>query len=143
MKKITSKLLFALTIAFASSAATAQIGIAVAKDKNGSSVQYAVSWNHGSKTESEARKILARKGYTKISTLTGGEKRGHKLKSGVYVIVEVRHKVLGKWKTSFGLGAAPTYAEAERRAVSNLAQYDWSWNKRKGYRVSRRGTFGR
>lgn len=115
----------------------AQIGIAVAKDENGSSVKWNVVWNQGYKTESIARQQLKDLGYTKVYTLTGGEKRGYKLESGYWVVVEARRKRYdGKMITSFGLGASATsYSEAEQRAVSNLSQYDWSWKKTIAIRI--------
>lgn len=121
----------------------AQIGIAVAKDEKGSSLEWNVVWNKGYQTESIAIQNLRDKGYKKVFSLTGGEKRGHKLQSGYWVVVEATHKIYdGTLKTSFGLGASSSsYAEAEERAVSNLSQYDWSWKKSNGYTISKKGTF--
>lgn len=123
--------------------ANAQIGIAVAKDEKGSSLEWSVVWNKGYQTESIAIQNLRDKGYKKVFSLTGGEKRGHKLESGYWVVVEATHKIYdGSLKTSFGLGASSSsYAEAEERAVSNLSQYDWSWKKSNGYSISKKGTF--
>lgn len=143
MKTLKLLLLIAIFGVIGSNKMNAQIGIAVAKDKNGSSIEWQVVWNKGYKTESTARQNLKNKGYTKISTLTGGKSRGHHLKSGYWVVVEAKHRIYnGTMKTSFGLGASSSsYREAERRAVSNLSQYDWTWKKSHGYSVSRRGTF--
>lgn len=128
---------------FGTLSSDAQIAIAVAKDKKGSSLEWQVVWNEGWKTESSARKKLRAKGYDKVTTLTGGSERGHNLTSGYWVVVECKRKNYdGSWKTSFGLGASKSsYGEAERRAVSNLSQYDWNWKKSNGYNISKKGTF--
>jgi hypothetical protein len=116
----------------------AQIGIAVAKDENGSSIYYQVVWNKGYNTESTAKEMLVNKGYKNIFTLTGGEGCGHKLTSGYYVVVEAVRK---NYHT-FGMGASSdSYEQAEARAVKNLSQYDWSWNKKDGYTNVKQGRF--
>ncbi|NOR28211.1 MAG: hypothetical protein GQ540_06755 [Lutibacter sp.] len=121
----------------------AQIGIAVAKDDNGSSLKWQIAWNNGYKTEATAKQKLKDKGFKKVYTLTGGESRGHKLTSGYWVVVEAhRTNYKGIAITSFGLGASKnSFAEAEKRAVSNLSQYDWSWKKSDDFSVSKKGTF--
>ncbi len=74
-----------------------QIGIAVAKDDNGSSVRWQVVYNEGWETESVARAKLKEQGYTNVYTLTGGEQRGHNLTSGYWIVVEaVRTNYEGK-----------------------------------------------
>ena len=121
----------------------AQIGIAVAKDDNGSSLKWQIAWNNGYKTEATAKQKLKDKGYKKVYTLTGGESRGHKLTSGYWVVVEA-HRINYKEVpiTSFGLGASKnSFAEAEKSAISNLSQYDWSWKKSDGHSISKKGTF--
>ena len=133
-----------MTVLFLGSlTSNAQIAIAVAKNKKGSSLEWMVVWNQGWKTEGAAKKKLRAKGYDRVYTLTGGEKRGHNLTSGYWVVVEASHRIYdGTRKTSFGLGASKSsYGEAERRAVSNLSQYDWTWKKSHGYSVSKRGRF--
>ncbi len=122
--------------------ADAQIAIAVAHDDNGSSIHWQVAWNRGWETESVAKKMLTDMGYKNVYTLTGGEKRGHNLTTGYWVVVEAKHKIYdGTTKTSYGLGASlSSYTEAEVRAVSNLSQYDASWKISDGYIVSKKGT---
>ncbi len=143
MKKLKVLLLMGIFGLIGVYKTTAQIGIAVAKDKNGSSIEWCVNWNEGYKTESIAKQKLKSKGYTKVYTLTGGEERGHKLTSGYWVVVEAKYKMYdGIIRTSFGLGASSSsYSEAEQRAVSNLSQYDWSWKKSNSYRISKKATF--
>lgn len=125
--------------------AKAQIGIAVAEDENGSSIKWQVVWNKGNsfETEQAAKRMLKAEGYDKVYTLSGGEKRGHHLTSGYWVVVEANHKIYdGTFKRSYGLGASSSsYSEAEQRAVSNLSQYDGSWDKSDGYEVDKRGVF--
>ncbi len=121
----------------------AQIAIAVAKDTKGSSLEWSIVWNSGYNTEGQAIKSLENKGYEKVSVLTGGESRGHKLKSGYWVVVQgSRTSYKGDKIISFGMGASESsYGEAEERAVSNLKQYDWSWKDSDGYKISKKGTF--
>lgn len=119
-----------------------QIGFAVAKDDNHSSLRWQLIWNTKF-PDIEARKKLKNMGYDNVYTLPGGEECGHNLTSGYWVVVEANHKLYdGTWKTSFGAGASSSsYSEAESRAVENLRIYDWSWEKGDGYKISKQGRF--
>lgn len=130
-------------LCFLSYSTTAQIGIAVAKDRNGSSVKWQLAYNHETKTENVARQQLKSKGYEKVYNLTGGKLRGHNLTGGYWVVVKANRKNYnGTVITSFGLGASSSsYSEAEERALSNLSQYDWSWKQSDGYVIAKKGTF--
>ena len=135
MNRLLNKILLAATLPMFAATATAQLGIAVAKDKNNSAIRYSVSTGGGSiwKAQDHARNTLKKQGYKKINTQTGNAKVGHDLASGVYGVVKVRYKLNRKWRTSYGLGASSSsYAEAERRAVKNLSTYDWSWSTWRG-----------
>ncbi|MCH8558633.1 MAG: hypothetical protein LAT84_12460 [Balneolia bacterium] len=125
--------------------ANAQIAIAVAKDDNGSAIEWRVSTNGGSawSTERAAREALESRGYRNVVGQAGGASRGHDLQSGYWVVVETNARMSdGRTIRSFGLGASSrSYSEAEERALSNLVQYFWSWRESHGYRVNDRGTF--
>jgi hypothetical protein len=130
----------------AASWAEAAIGLAVAKDRNGSTGAYMLRWDCGESfnVEQHAKKLLKNKGHKTVYTLTGGKGRGHDLNSGVYVLVICERKdSQGRPYKSLGMGAHPSsHQEAERRAVSNLKQYDWGWKRKKhGYRVFKSGAF--
>ena len=121
----------------------AQIAIAVAKDANGSSIHWSMAWNLSYGTESKAKQKLKDQGHKDVHALRGGTKCGHDLKSGFWVVVEARRKRYdGKIIVSYGMGAsANSYKEAESRAVANLRQHDWNWDKTDGYRPLEKGTF--
>jgi hypothetical protein len=135
---------FSFTVIIGVLKTNAQIGIAVAKDKNKSSIHWGIAFNHEHRTERVAREGLDNMGFTDVYTLTGGESEGHNLTSGYYVVVQGTSKcrVDGIMITSFGLGASSTsFAEAEERAVSNLGNYCSVWNEEDGYTISAKGTF--
>lgn len=137
---------FALAL-LSGATAHAQIGIAVAKDDDESSIAYRYvygNFSSSSQAESEARRQLKRRGYDEVSTLTGGRAAGHDLKSAVFVIVKTSYRnYAGRTRISYGLGASDrSYAEAEARALKNLATYDWTWSRRKhGYDVIEKGRY--
>ena len=147
-----------LTIVLSSASVYGGIGIAVYTDKKDKAITfYEVAWVYSKSSQWRAQdlakkrleKKLNKKGihkkkhYSYLSTLTGGKKRGHHLNSGYYVVVRNKMKIYdGSWKVTFGLGASDvSYGEAEKRAVSNLAQYNWSWNKKYGYTIDHKDTF--
>jgi len=113
----------------------AQISFVVAKEGS-SSIAYLVT--HGG-TSTNARKQLKAKYPNNSASSQGCDTEcGHKLTSGYYVIVKcLRKDYNGNPRTSYGLGASSTnWAEAEERAVKNLAMYDWNWSRKKhGYQV--------
>ena len=135
MTRSLSAILFAAALPLFAGNATAQVGIAVAKDDDHSTVRYCVSTGGGAawRASDRARKTLKGEGYKKVFTQPGQVKAGHNIKSGVYVVVKVRYKLNGRWRTSVGMGASESsYAEAEKRAVKNLSVHDWSWSPRRG-----------
>ena len=140
MKK--SLLIIAVIFLAYTSESFGQIGFAVAKDDDHSSLRWQLIWNTKN-PDQVARKKLKDMGYENVYTLPGGEECGHNLTSGYWVVIEADHKLYnGTWKTSFGAGASSTsYYEAEARAVENLKIYDWSWDEEDGYQISKKGTF--
>lgn len=140
MKK--SLFVIALILLAYTSESFGQIGFAVAKDDDHSALRWQLIWNT-KYPDIKARNKLKDLGYENVYTLPGGKECGHNLTGGYWVVVEAYHELYnGKWKTSFGAGASKTsYNEAESRAVINLRTYDWSWERKDGYQISKKGTF--
>ena len=119
-----------------------QLGFAVAKNNNNSSVKWQLIWNSKSPL-TDARNKLKNLGYDNVYTLPGGAECGHNLKSGYWVVIESNYKLSdGKRRTSFGAGASNySFSEAECRAMRHLRKYDSNWTTRNGYYLSKTGTF--
>lgn len=130
-------------IFFSSMSVQAQLGFAVAKNRSGSSLDYALIFNEGYQSEYLAKLDLKEKGFQRVYNLNGGSERGHNLRSGHYVVIKaVRKNYLGKKIISYGMGASDNSAEeAKRRAISNLKQYDWAWKEVHGYSIIEEGRF--
>lgn len=138
-------ILFLFFGVFTSNNAIAQIGIAVAKNSNNSAIEWRINWGSGSAWDCKmkAKKYLTNKGHQKVSTQDGNSCCGHNISSGYYVVVKSRYKIYdNSYKTSYGLGASSSsYSDAEMKAVKNLTTYNWSWKKRYGYSVEKKGSF--
>ena len=122
----------------------AQIGMAVAKDSNGSVIQWSVKWGCGSvwNCDSQAEDELERQGYSKISN-QGDSDHGHGNSSGYWVVISGSYTLsTGESKSTVGLGASGrSYDEAERNAVRNMDANNWNWTDDMYYSVQRRGTY--
>ena len=141
MKRV---LLFIAAVCLLPGSTSGGIGIAVARDKNGSSIRWHVAWVDGPsyKADRIATKRLKDKGNDRVYNQPGGEEQGHDLDGGYLVVVESTRRSDGERKTSFGLGASSrSYSQAESRAVKNLSTHDWGWSKKHGYKVAKRGKF--
>lgn len=121
----------------------AQLGFAVAKCKIGSSLDYALVINEGYETEYKAKQELKSRGFKRVYHLNGGDRRGHNLEEGFYVVIRAERKnYKGKKIVSYGLGAsAESLQKAQERAISHLKQYDWAWKEVHGFTVVEQGEF--
>lgn len=145
MKKMLILLTMATILSVFSVNVNAQLGFAVAKDENGSSIRWKIAFVQGNIFERgrTAVRRLESEGYKKVYNQTGSDKYGHDVATGYWVVVVAEHKIYdGSYKRSYGMGASSnSYSEAEKRATVNLSTYDWSWNRSNGYKVDRRGTY--
>lgn len=142
--KIKNQLLIVLFFAFGLVSVKSQIGLAAAKNENGSVIRWYVRTGESNyfSCQQEAKKRLQSMGYNNVSTYPGGDCCGHKIPGGYYVVVQSSYTKNGRTKNSVGMGAsASSYRQAEQRAVENLKTHDWGWSSSKGYKVMRRRTY--
>lgn len=133
-----------IIIAFSyANTSNAQIGFAIAQDENRSAIHWQMTTDESSsRANTKARLMLKDNGYNRV-TIQPCSDCGHNISSGYWVVVQSDYKIYdGSTKTGFGLGVSTSsISDAERKAVKNLSQYNWSWKTSDKYWTSNSGQF--
>ncbi len=132
---------FLFAVLFISSTAQAQIGLAVEKNDNGSSIKYAIrSGKDLNDALQNAYQALKDTGATGMIVKMKQEADcGHELNKGYYVLIRCDRKSGGRFLLTYGLGAGKTKAEATKRALTHLKEFDWGFEDRFGYDIIKEG----
>lgn len=120
----------------------AQLALAVAKNDNGSSVNYSLKTGNTLKEAyANAEKELEDEELQNIYVLRSSENTGHELKSGHYVLIVASRKNGGRFFVSYGLGVSEkSKAEAIERAIIHLKEWDLGFDKsRHSYSFEKEG----
>ncbi len=120
---------------------SAQIGLAVAKNDNGSSVKYALETSTNvNDAIAKAVKVLEAEEVKNIFKLKSTEDTGHELNQGEYVLILSSRKISGKFFLSYGLGASKESKEdAIKKALVHLKEFDWGYENDFGYKIEKEG----
>ncbi len=120
---------------------SAQIGLAVAKNDNGSSVKYALETSTNvNDAIAKAVKVLEAEEVKNIFKLKSTEDTGHELNQGEYVLILSSRKISGKFFLSYGLGASKESKEdAIKKAIVHLKEFDWGYENDFGYKIEKEG----
>lgn len=142
MPKIKAfQLLIIIVLVFQCTNLKAQMGLAVAKNDNGSSVKYA--FETGSSVDeaiAKAVKTLEEEDAKNIFKLKSTENTGHELSEGHYVLILSSRKIGGKFFLSYGLGAGKdSKQDAIKKAIIHLKEYDWGYENSFGYSIVKEG----
>lgn len=134
-------LIILFAVFFIASTAQAQIGLAVEKNDNGSSVKYAIrsgkDLNNALQNAYQALKDTGATGM--IVKMKQEADCGHELNKGYYVLIRCDRKNGGHFLLTYGLGAGKTRAEAIKRALTHLKEFDWGYEDRFGYDIIQEG----
>jgi len=126
---------------FFSLSVSAQIGLAVEKNDNGSSVKYAIGTgkdlNEALQNAYNTLKEDDAKGM--IVKMKQEADCGHNLNKGYYVLIRCDRKQGGRFMLTYGLGAAATKEEAVKRALIHLKEFDWGYEDKYGYNIVEEG----
>jgi len=137
----TFQLLFIIAFVFQTINVQAQMGLAVDKNNNGSSIKYA--FETGSDVNdaiAKAVKVLEEQDAKNIFKLKSTEKTGHELREGHYVLILSSRKMSGKFFLSYGLGASKDSKEdAIKKAIVHLKEWDWGYENDFGYKIEKEG----
>ena len=138
--KLSQFLMIALVLLQFSSL-NAQIGMAVSKNNNGSTVKYALETGTDVKDAvAKAVKTLETGNAKNIFKLGSTENTGHELNEGYYVLIMVSRKSGGRFFISYGLGASKDSKEdAIKKAIIHLKEWDWGYENRYGYKIEKEG----
>ncbi len=119
----------------------AQIGLAVAKNDNGSTVKYVLeTGNDVNDAIAKAVKTLESQDAKNIFTLRSDKKTGHELSTGHYILILSSRKISGKFFLSYGLGASQESKEdAVKKAIVHLKEWDWGYENDFGYKIEKEG----
>ncbi|MCF6243197.1 MAG: hypothetical protein L3J74_17900 [Bacteroidales bacterium] len=130
-----------LSIYLMSFSAQAQIALAVEKNDNGSSIKYAIrSGKDLNDALQNAYQALKDTGATGMIVKMKQEADcGHELNMGYYVLIRCDRKSGGRFLLTYGLGAGKTRAEAIKRALIHLKEFDWGFEDRFGYDIIKEG----
>ena len=142
MRKINiMQALFIVVFIFQSLNIHAQIGLAVVKNDNGSSVKYALeTGNDIDEAIAKAVKALGAVDTKNIFKLKSTEQTGHELSEGFYVLLLTSRKIGGKFFLTYGLGASKvSKEEAIKRAVVHIKEFDWGYENDFGYKIEKEG----
>ncbi|MEN8119959.1 MAG: hypothetical protein ABFS35_06420 [Bacteroidota bacterium] len=140
-KIIALKILFISVFVFQTLGLNAQIGLAVAKNDNGSTVKYALETGKDiNEALNKAVKMLEDEGAKNVFKLKSTENTGHELNEGFYVIIFSSRKGGGRFFLSYGLGASKISKEdAIKKAVVHLKEFDWGYENSFGYKIAKEG----
>lgn len=135
------QLLFIVLFIFQSLDIKAQIGLAVAKNDNGSSVKYALeTGNNVDEAIAKAVKVLEAEDAKNIFKLKSTENTGHELSEGFYVLILSSRKIGGKFFLTYGLGGSKVSKEdAIKRAIVHIKEFDWGYENDFGYKIEKEG----
>ncbi|MBN2758698.1 MAG: hypothetical protein JXR51_16140 [Bacteroidales bacterium] len=118
-----------------------QMGLAVSKNENGSSVKYGLAVGADIKeAQTNAKKILEQEEASNIFILRSDENTGHELSSGNFVLILSSRKMLGKFFVSYGLGASEkSKEEALKKAIIHMKEWDFGYDDSNGYSIVKEG----
>ncbi len=135
------QLLFIGVFIFQSLNIHAQIGLAVAKNDNGSSVKYVLeTGSNVNDAIAKAVKVLEAEDAKNIFKLKSTEKTGHELNEGFYVLLLSSRKISGKFFLTYGLGGSKvSKEEAIKRAIVHIKEFDWGYENDFGYKIEKEG----
>jgi len=121
--------------------AAAQIGLAVEKNENGSSVRYAIqSGKDLDDALQNAYQSLKDEGATgMIVKMKQEEDCGHQLNKGYYVLIRCDRKQGGYFMLTYGLGVGASKSEALKKALIHLKEFDWGFEDKYGYDIIEEG----
>ncbi len=123
----------------------AQIGFAVAQDKDGSTAEWDMC--HGGASifdcKMKASMNLIRKGHDNVKTQEGSTCCGHQITSGFIVVVTASYQNdSGKTITDYGMGAsAESFTQATKHALKNMNLHSLKWTDHCKYEVVKEITF--
>ena len=138
----TFQLLMIIVFAFQTVNVKAQMGLAVDKNDNGSTVKYALETGSDvNEAIAKAVKTLEAEDAKNIFKLKSSEKTGHELSKGYYVLILASRKTLGgRFFLSYGLGASTDSKEdAIKKAIVHLKEWDWGYENNFGYKIEKEG----
>ena len=121
--------------------AAAQIGLAVEKNENGSSVRYAIrSGKDLDDALQNAYQSLKDEGATgMIVKMKQEEDCGHQLNKGYYALIRCDRKQGGYFMLTYGLGVGASKSEALKKALIHLKEFDWGFEDKYGYDIIEEG----
>ena len=135
------RLLFIAALVFQFTNLKAQMGLAVDKNDNGSSVKYALeTGNDVNEAIAKAVKTLETEGAKNIFKLKSTEDTGHELREGYYVLILVSRKAGGRFLLNYGLGGSKDSKEdAIKKAIIHLKEFYWGYENSFGYKIEKEG----